>query len=973
MKTPLLSKSIFASFLLLLFLAPIQAAWQLPIDNYSPKDYAAGTQNWQLAISEAGALYAANNYGLLEYTGAQWRLYGLKNSSVVRSVQTAPWGDVFAGGTNEFGYFHTDSYGEMHYVSISDSLPEEYRNFGEVWNIIYNDERLYLQTRHYLFTIVCPAPQSQDAQLRFSHLKVLNVNQRIFCMSCIDNGIYVGTGDGVFMLSGSSLNRLHDSNQLHGSEIRCMKQLGANQVLIATDLKGLFLYDGNSLRPFRTEADEYFLKNQLYSVAVNDDVIAVGTVLGGVVTMDKEGKHCRYFGVKSGLNNQTVLSLCFDRNGNLWAGLDQGISRLALRSPLKYLNTDGVACGSGYTTAVSAGQLYLGTNQGLFMTNVQGTAPLQLVAGSMGQVWTLAEIDNELFCCHNRGLFRVVNNRLQALSQEEGFWKVKRLDATTAIAGSYSGFYLMRYDGKAWQLMWKIAGFADTALRFEPDAAGNIWVDAQEGVLLLTLSESKRSFHVRIVLPKEEHAGWSNILRLGDKIVVCVANKVYVADEQGQLKEDPAVLDLLDGEKYYPLIYTDNSKNIWFISDDMLCLRRYLSDGGYAETAQAVYDGTANLIGGFEHVNAYDAEHLLIANVDGFCQLTSPFTAVKADSPHRSLKFLRISFQDSNGNMQLAPVEADRTFSVPNDRYNVRFEYVAGGADDLSWRYQVRLSPAEKSYSTATAATEHSYTVLKAGSYIFSVKAQNIYTGEEREQAYAFVIQRPWYLTNWAFAGYVLLFFLLLFGTYRYIKREQHRMELLKNIEINEQEKKYKEEQHRQQMRILELENERVQYELKNKSQELSHLLLNQMNRNELVTDISKDLRKVEAELREGQPQNAQERLQRLQHKLSGSRQNDVDWGQFEANFDIVNDRFMRKLQQRYPWMNKNEKKLCVYIHMGLLTKEIAPLMNMSTRGVEMMRYRLRKKMELDEQANMKEFFASLIAEMEEDVREHGK
>ena len=61
--------------------------------------------------------------------------------------------------------------------------------------------------------------------------------------------------------------------------------------------------------------------------------------------------------------------------------------------------------------------------------------------------------------------------------------------------------------------------------------------------------------------------------------------------------------------------------------------------------------------------------------------------------------------------------------------------------------------------------------------------------------------------------------------------------------------------------------------------------------------------------------------------------------------------------------MNKNERKLCAYIHMGLLTKEIAPLLHMTTRGVEMMRYRMRKKMGLDEQANMKEYFAQLAAE----------
>ena len=77
----------------------------------------------------------------------------------------------------------------------------------------------------------------------------------------------------------------------------------------------------------------------------------------------------------------------------------------------------------------------------------------------------------------------------------------------------------------------------------------------------------------------------------------------------------------------------------------------------------------------------------------------------------------------------------------------------------------------------------------------------------------------------------------------------------------------------------------------------------------------------------------------------------DKDWKRFEENFDFVNDSFIRKLSARFRWMNKQERKLCVYIYMGLQTKEIAPLLNLSNRGVEMMRYRTRRKMELDAQA----------------------
>ncbi len=98
-------------------------------------------------------------------------------------------------------------------------------------------------------------------------------------------------------------------------------------------------------------------------------------------------------------------------------------------------------------------------------------------------------------------------------------------------------------------------------------------------------------------------------------------------------------------------------------------------------------------------------------------------------------------------------------------------------------------------------------------------------------------------------------------------------------------------------------------------------------------------------------------RLQNLLQRLATNTDGTVDWSRFEDNFDIVNDQFIRRLTAKYPWLNKQEKRLCVYIKMGLQTKEIAPLLNISPRGVEMMRYRLRQKMGLDTQRNLKMYF----------------
>ena len=82
----------------------------------------------------------------------------------------------------------------------------------------------------------------------------------------------------------------------------------------------------------------------------------------------------------------------------------------------------------------------------------------------------------------------------------------------------------------------------------------------------------------------------------------------------------------------------------------------------------------------------------------------------------------------------------------------------------------------------------------------------------------------------------------------------------------------------------------------------------------------------------------------------------DSDWEQFEAHFDQVHENFLRNLRNAYPNLTPKDQKLCAYLRMNLTTKEIAPLMNISVRGVEISRYRLRKKLELETDTNLVDF-----------------
>jgi len=80
------------------------------------------------------------------------------------------------------------------------------------------------------------------------------------------------------------------------------------------------------------------------------------------------------------------------------------------------------------------------------------------------------------------------------------------------------------------------------------------------------------------------------------------------------------------------------------------------------------------------------------------------------------------------------------------------------------------------------------------------------------------------------------------------------------------------------------------------------------------------------------------------------------DWEQFSEYFDKSNNDFLRKLKENNPTLTAADLKLCAYLRLSLSTKAIADLLNLSIRGVESSRYRLRKKLSLSNEVSLFDF-----------------
>ena len=105
-----------------------------PIRNFSPHQFAAENQNWDIAQSEERLIYVANNSGLLEYNGANWRLFPSPNQTIIRSVAVSE-DRVYSGCYREFGYWEKDSFGNLNYTSLSNNIRNKLLEDEEFWSI----------------------------------------------------------------------------------------------------------------------------------------------------------------------------------------------------------------------------------------------------------------------------------------------------------------------------------------------------------------------------------------------------------------------------------------------------------------------------------------------------------------------------------------------------------------------------------------------------------------------------------------------------------------------------------------------------------------------------------------------------------------------------------------------------------------------------------------------------------------------
>ncbi|WPO80629.1 triple tyrosine motif-containing protein [Flavobacterium sp. KACC 22761] len=925
------------------------------VRNYKRNEYKGGTQNWSIDQDKNGNLYFANNNGLLQFDGSSWRKYPLPNLTSVRCLKIASDGKVFVGGYNEFGYFKPNEKGKLQYTSLSKKVD---RNKIKIIDFIWKIHTINKQTIFQSFARVYI--------LKDDKLTILEAPKR-FQFSFVVNGkLYLQDIEkGILEYKNGKLYSLPNTTSLNNTEIWGMYNLTKDKTLIITLEKGLFVYENNVVKPWNTEANNFVKKNNsLGGVTINHNFIVLNSVLDGIVICDYNGKIIQHLNRKKGLQNNTVLTSFIDNKNNLWLGLDNGIAFVNEGSPFTYFGFS-YDISTVYASVIYQGNLYVATNQGVFYhawNNSFKEDTFKLVQGTTAQSWNVQVIDNQLICSNNRGALVIKGGAVTNIIDSKGYFGFKKIPNHPGflIGSNYEGFAV--FESTANGLVYKnqVVGFDKSSNNFELDDS-YLWLKKDESIYRMALNRDLTRFSSikKIDQLVSQYKNIGSIQKIDNQLYFQTNNHFYkYSKEQDLFYEDKNLSKLFKNIPIINSLSEDSQSNLWYAFDESIGV--LMKTNNYYTNIVAPFSNlTGNLVSNYLSVNTIDPKNIFIGLTDGLAHYNPDLLNNFVTKPKafiRSFSFPGDTIILGNNQNKIENIR------IPYSSNHVRFTFSSPTYENLeNVEFSYQLEPFDDKWSNWSTISIKEYTNLREGEYMMKVKVRNSYGIQSEPSTISFTVSPPWYRHFLALMIYFILIIIAIYVISDRIKMKIRKNKYYETIEQRrlylEKESKIRQEQYDLEKEIEKLKNDKLQIKILAKDKELVNNSLQVVKKNKILNGIIHKLKEIDIEALDD---STKFQVSKLNKSIVKEVNTDKSWKDLEKHIKNVHFEFLKRLKEKYPTISPRELDLSTYLLMNMSTKEIAEIMNISTGGVELARYRLRKKLGLNKKENLIGFLMSI-------------
>lgn len=899
------------------------------IKNFDNTIYQAANQNWSVDASANGIIYFANHKGLLEFDGVSWKLHKLPNETILRSVLVVSDSLIYSSGYRELGYWKVSETGSLEYTSLNKLAESYFSKNDEFWKITKIGNEVYFQ--------------SFSKILIFRDNKIIPVEFPGFVstMHQDSSGLLVAVSSvGIFRIENDEPKVMITAPELQNTIIRFLLPCNNGKLLIGTASNGIFSWNGTSLNKWNPELSDYFRENELNRAFITSHgKIIIGTIIDGILIFDENEQLKKKYNTSNGLQNNTVLGITTDIFGNIWLALDNGIDFISFEEDdgLSIETIPGI--GSVYDAAEFENKLYLGTNRGLYFRELNNAdGKYLLIPETQGQIWDLKIIDDFLVVGFNKGLLAIKNNKTTLISDQSGGFSITQdpFHENMFIESTYTNLINIEKNENGFSKSGTIRGFYDLIRYIEIDHRGNIWAShMHRGIYKLQLNATRDSvistqyFGENSVFGKDHSI---HIFSVENRIVFTTEEKLFTYDDINDTIIPFAFLNEKLG-KYAAAqrIIAGPENNYWFITSESIGLFNILNDKVelLASIPRTLF--TSNqMIDDFENVVPTGTKKAIICLENGIAYLNTGKTNKSSEIVKFSPSLREIILTDNQGNKGKVHFE-DSVLQIKYRFNNLDVRYGFPHYTHKPIYFQARLKGLNPEWSKKTTNPVFTFPRLPEGKYELEVIAVDSWENKSLKNTIRIQVSPAWYLNNYARSGYILAIFLIIGGLQIWgVKRTR-------KIERQRLEKRERE--------LIKLRNEKLQNEVEHKSKELANSTMALVKKNEFLLKLKETVTNQKEQLGTRYPDKYYEHLLR---KIDNNISSHEDWHLFETNFEMAHEKFLHKIMEQFPNLTSKDLRLCAFLRMNLTSKEIAPLMGISVRGVENHRYRLRKKIGLD-------------------------
>ncbi|MGO4772465.1 triple tyrosine motif-containing protein [Flavobacterium sp. W22_SRS_FK3] len=928
------------------------------VKNYKRTEYKGGTQNWSIDQDKNGNIYFANNSGLIQFDGSTWRKYSLPNNTPIRSLKIDDSGKIFVGGNSEFGYFKANEKGELQYFSLLKLIKKkDIQNINLIWRIhIYKGEVIFQSFTKALFykndkISILNAPR----KFQFSFI----VNNRLFFQDKVL---------GILEFKNQKLYPLKGTTVLNDKEIWAMFPLPNNKILLATLEKGLFVYDYNNVKEWNTDANVFIKRNtSLGGAIIKNKFIILNSVLNGVIICDLNGKIIQHLNRQKGLQNNTILTSFVDNKNNIWLGLDNGITFINENSPFTYFDYS-YNIGTVYASVLHQNNLYVATNQGLFFHSWNtpfADEPFNRVEGTIAQAWNIQVINNTLLCSSNSGALVIENNKVSKILDTKGYFGFKQIPKHPeyVIGENYTGFSIFKIASNRAAFINQIQGFDETTNTFEVELDNDyLWLKKDSYLYRMELSDDLKKFETKKKYTQISaiNKGIGSLQSINDKVYFQTKNHFYrFSKDQDVFFEDRKISNLFNNIPVINTLIQDSKGNLWYSFNESLGVLEKSDNGKYVKKQAPFSNLSGNLVNNYISVNTINSKNIFIGLTDGLTHYDATIPNTFITKPTVFIE----SFSFPGDTIITGNLKAnEKLFNLPYSGNHVKFTFsspIFENQENVTYSY--KLKPFEDTWRSWSSVSIKEYTNLREGNYTMKLRAKNSFGIVSEIDEVKFTITPPWYRHFLAYILYLLLICLGIYVISNRIKLKIRKNKYYETIEQRrlylERESKIRHDQHELEKEIEKLKSDKLQIKILAKDKELVNNSLQVVKKNKTLNTIISKLKDIDANILDD---STKSEFNKLHKSIVKEVNTDKSWKDLEKHIKNVHFDFLKRLKEKYPTISPRELDLSTYLLMNMSTKEIAEIMNISNGGVELARYRLRKKLGLNKKENLIGFLMSI-------------